>query len=92
MVTMMIVGPHEILRFDYTNYRMEHSCRTVMAISVWQGSTEWHPEEQWFLRAKDITGNASDGKIRDFAMRDIKNVKGMSDRWDNLHQFAHLRS
>lgn len=51
----------------YTNWRGETAKRTIQPIAVWFGSTEWHPEPQWFLRAADH------GKVaaRDFALSDF---------------------
>ena len=34
----------------YTNYRGETAQRMILPKSIWFGSTEWHPEPQWFLR------------------------------------------
>lgn len=56
------------IRINYTNWRGETSERTIVPIEVWFGTTEWHPEEQWFLRAHDVDKDA----VRDFALRDIK--------------------
>lgn len=48
----------------YTNWRGEHGERTITPCSIWFGSTEWHPESQWFIRAYDHDKNA----YRDFAL------------------------
>lgn len=53
--------------FAYTNYKGEHETRNVYPLGVWYGTTDWHPEKQWFLHAFDIDRN---GK-RDFALKDI---------------------
>lgn len=53
----------------YTNYKGVTSTRTVQPIEVWFGNTEYHPENQWLLRAVDIKKNEE----RNFAMKDIKN-------------------
>lgn len=54
----------------YTNWRGETSERIIIPIEVWFGKTEWHPEEQWFLKAHDVRKDAE----RDFALRDIKHL------------------
>lgn len=52
----------------YTNWRGEKSLRTIIPEKIYFGSTEWHPEEQWLLRALDIDKQES----RDFAFKDIE--------------------
>lgn len=58
------------IRFVYTNWRGTVATRTVEPTGLWFGSTEWHPEQQWFLRAVDLEKDA----MRDFALRDMKDV------------------
>lgn len=53
--------------FRYKNWRGEIATRTVLPHKIWFGSTEWHPEEQWFLTGEDV----EKGEIRDFALSDI---------------------
>jgi hypothetical protein len=36
-------------------------------LAPWYGSTEWHPEPQWLLKARDVAKGAE----RDFAIKDI---------------------
>jgi len=60
------------VRIIYTNWRGETSERKVKPIKIWFGSTEWHKEEQWLLRALDITKDAE----RDFALKDIRSWLG----------------
>jgi hypothetical protein len=55
------------LTFRYRNWRGEVADRTVRPLSVWYGSTDWHPEPQWLLKAIDV----EKGVERDFAIRDI---------------------
>ncbi len=43
--------------------------RTIEPIKIWFGSTQWHPQEQWFLKAMDLDKNFE----RDFALLDISN-------------------
>ena len=56
------------LRIEYTNWRGETSLRTIVRLNIWFASTEWHPVEQWLMRAVDIEKDAE----RDFALTDIK--------------------
>lgn len=51
----------------YKNYRGEIGWRKINPVSISYSSTEFHPEEQWILRAFDVEKDA----IRDFAMKDI---------------------
>jgi len=53
--------------FAYRNWRGEISERRVTPSSVWFGTTDWHPEPQWFMHAYDH----DKGARREFAMRDI---------------------
>lgn len=57
----------EPLTFTYRNYRGEIALRRVQPLAIRFGSTEWHPEPQWLLRAFDL----DKGEEREFAMRDI---------------------
>ena len=61
---MLAVG--NPVSMEYVNYRGERSLRAVWPISLWHGSTKWHPEKQWFFRAFDM----DKGEQRDFALRD----------------------
>lgn len=58
----------QIVRIVYTNWKGETAERAIRPIELWYGATEYHPEEQWLLRALDIEKNDE----RNFAMRDIK--------------------
>ena len=55
------------LRFEYKNWQGQTAIRTVMPIGVWYGKTEFHPEEQYFLKAMDV----DKGEERNFAVKDI---------------------
>ena len=55
------------ITLTYTNYRGETSERAITPIRPWFGSTEWHPEPQWLLRAYDHDKGAE----RDFALKDF---------------------
>lgn len=56
---------------DYTNWRGERSARHIQVIDMRFGSTDWHPKEQWLVRAVDI----DKGEEREFAMDDIHSWK-----------------
>ncbi|TIN05581.1 MAG: hypothetical protein E5Y14_32810 [Mesorhizobium sp.] len=58
------------LQFAYTNHRGESGRRRVVPIRVWFGSTNWHPTQQWFLRALDLDKDEE----RDFAFADVREV------------------
>ena len=58
----------ESLEFWYKNYRGEVSKRSVIPESIYWGSTDWHPKEQWLLKATDL----EKGEERIFAMADIQ--------------------
>lgn len=53
---------------EYRNHQGEVRKRRIVPTLVWHGTTEWHPEAQWLLRAYDLDKNAQ----RDFAMREIR--------------------
>lgn len=52
---------------DYTNYKGERGLRLVEPVSIYFGSTEFHQEPQWLLRATDVMRGVS----RDFAMKSV---------------------
>lgn len=64
----MLGEPVKKLQFVYKNWRGETSVRTVLPVKIWYGKTDWHPEEQWFMKAIDV----EKGEERDFALIDIK--------------------
>lgn len=57
----------KVVKILYKNRRGETSIRTILPGNMVFGSNEWHPEEQWFLKALDIER----GQERSFAMKDI---------------------
>lgn len=73
------------LVFTYRNHRGKIAERRVRPISVRYGSTEWHPEPQWLLRAFDLDKQAE----REFAMSGFATavssavaiVEGLTARW-----------
>ena len=52
----------------YRNWRGEVAERRVVPASVWYGSTEWHKEPGWLLKARDV----DKGEERDFALADCQ--------------------
>jgi predicted DNA-binding transcriptional regulator YafY len=59
------------ISFTYRNWRGEIGTRVAEPVGLWFGATEWHPQQQWFLRATDVEKDV----IRDFAVRDMTEVK-----------------
>lgn len=49
------------------NYRGEVSERRIQPISLWFGSTAYHPKPQWVLTATDLDRKV----VRDFALKDM---------------------
>jgi len=60
---------NETISITYKNWRGETSERRIQPISIWFGSTKWHTNDQWFLKANDV----NKAEERDFAMQDIIN-------------------
>ena len=58
----------------YRNHKGEVSWRTITPIEVWYGTTEWHNQLQWFLKAQDHSRQA----IRDFALANF-----LGDTWND---------
>lgn len=57
----------EPVALTYTNYRGETSVRRITPMGIHFGSTDWHPEPQWLVRAYDHDKQAT----RDFAFKDF---------------------
>ncbi|MER9867382.1 WYL domain-containing protein [Mesorhizobium sp. M0136] len=55
------------LVFNYTNWRGDQSVRRIVPVKIWYGTTDWHPEAQWFLQGTDLDKS----ELRDFALKDI---------------------
>lgn len=53
--------------FTYKNHKNEVEKRCVAPKTVWFGRTEFHKDQQWFLRAYDYNRKG----IRDFALNDF---------------------
>lgn len=61
------IQPKAIAVIDYTNYEGKRTTRRIFPRRIYFGSSQWHPEPQWLLQARDLDKN----KNRTFAMRDI---------------------
>ncbi len=51
----------------YTNWRGETAWRHILPLEIRWRYTDWHPQAQYLLRARDLDRKAE----RDFAMKDI---------------------
>ena len=54
-------------QFEYINYKGIKSTRNVIPMSLYFGSTEFHPENQWLVVAYDLDRQ----RERTFALNDI---------------------
>lgn len=79
-----LIAGEDCVRIVYRNYRDETAERWVRPIEVWYGATEWHPEEQWLLRAWDRDRQDE----RNFALRDVQSWGGC----EFSQPFANLAS
>lgn len=52
------------VKLTYTNWRGETGERQITPMGLWYGTSEWHPEPQWFLDVFDHDKNAR----RDYAL------------------------
>lgn len=77
-------APAEPVTLTYTNWRGETSARAIIPRYVWFGSTEWHPEPQWLLRATDTEKAAE----RDFALKDFGAPAALAEFARACVQFA----
>jgi hypothetical protein len=55
------------IKVRYTNYRGETAVRTIVPMSFYFGSTEYHKEEQWLVKLWDVERAAE----RIYALREI---------------------
>lgn len=60
-----------VVQFDYMNYRGEHSKRQVAFMGVYYGHNEWHPEDEFIMKAFDKEKKS----VRYFAIKDITNLQ-----------------
>lgn len=58
---------------DYVNYKGERSHRRISPRSIRFGTSHYHPEPQWLMAAADL----DKGALREFAMKDMTNVKDL---------------
>ena len=58
----------------YRNRRGEVSIRKVKLICLWFGSSQWYPDDQWFLKVWDLEKDAE----RDFALSGFVSPEGVS--------------
>jgi hypothetical protein len=56
---------------NYTNWRGENGNRTILPLEMFFGLNEFHPGEQWLLKAIDLDKNME----RIFAVKDIHSWK-----------------
>lgn len=65
----------QVVVIDYTNWRGERIKRRVQPIEIWWGETNWHPGNQWLLKANDVDIASKDPDhipcVKDFAMSGI---------------------
>lgn len=72
----------------YTNWRGETSERTIIPKSFRYGSSEWHPESQWLVRAYDV-----DKKVhREFALLGFGAMASTKDMTDVLRKMKRTDS
>ncbi len=69
----MISTGNIFLEFDYTNWKGVKGHREVKVVRIYFGSTDYHKEQQWLMKAFDLAKNEE----RVFAMKDMSNVKDM---------------
>lgn len=57
----------QVVEFRYKHYRTgEIELRSAIPDKLYFGKTEWHPDEQWIMRAYDLGKDA----VRHFALKD----------------------
>ena len=56
---------------SYTNWKGALSDRRILPHHMWFGKNQWHPQEQWLLRAYDVEKK----DWRDFAFSGIQSWK-----------------
>ena len=66
------MSEEDYVTIDYTNHRGERRLRLIRPVSIYFGTTDWHPTKQWLLRAIDC----EKGETRDFAMSEIHSWGG----------------
>lgn len=66
--------PRDVV-IDYTNWEGKRSYRRIKPTGMTYGTTDWHPEPQHLLHARDLDKHAD----RQFALKDIHNWNGPID-------------
>ena len=61
-----MVSANKAVMFRYLSHRHEAGTRTATPVSIYFGSTEWHPRPQWLMVAWDHDKEA----VREFALVD----------------------
>ena len=56
---------------DYTNYRGETSTRRIFPVKLYWGTSPYHLQPQWLLKAIDVEKDL----YRDFAVCSIHNLR-----------------
>ena len=70
------IESERLLQIDYTNWKGERAWRTIEPIYMWLGSTVYHPEKQWLLKATDLDKKAQ----RDFDVTRIHEFRAVEDK------------
>lgn len=70
---MFNIRANIFIGFDYVNWKGEFGYREVKVDEILFGSTDYHKEEQWLMKAWDLNKQAE----RIFAMKDMSNVKNL---------------
>lgn len=60
--------PEHLVEIDYVNWKGERALRRIVPVELWFGCTEYHPENQWLLKAWDERKEA----LRDFALSGVR--------------------
>jgi hypothetical protein len=60
--------PVHTWRVVYTNWRGETAIRNLRPLSIRFGSSQWHPEPQWLVRAEDVDRGF---EVHEYALRDM---------------------
>lgn len=82
MIQKELITPSgRAIRFMYTNYKGVTALRIVRPITLFWGSSEWHPKPGWLLRAWDSSRAAE----RTFALKLIHEWDPVSDPQPHMH-------
>jgi hypothetical protein len=68
MKPLLRIGANGVQPVPYTNDKSETAIRNIMPVTLYYGSNEWHPEEQWLLVAWDSDKQA----LRTFSLQGFK--------------------